>query len=159
MGMCKSCGTVVSSAEMKEGFCKDCFSPDKVEKTEEKTINKRPLGITIVSTLQFIGGFIMAALGIFSLFFTERMGFKEGLILLVVGVTGMLIAVAIRKGKPWARVVYTVLAVFGIVFSLVSAADRALLGKDILNLLSSMVFIVILFLPSSNEFFETDGTS
>ena len=68
----------------------------------------------------------------------------------------VLFAIFIRKGANWARIVYTVLAVLGLLLSLVGIA-----GQPALQLVLSLVGIaltvatlVLLFRPESNRYFS-----
>ncbi len=66
MGMCKECGNVVAATEIKSGYCKDCYQPEKVITQDNNTINVEVAeDNTLRQVLGFMGAFVLIV-GVFA---------------------------------------------------------------------------------------------
>ena len=80
-----------------------------------------------------------------------------GLFGLVIGVgITLLLLTFIKKGANWARIVYTVLGVIGILFSLLSLGGQpaVLLLLALVGLALTIAVLVLLYRPESNAYFR-----
>ena len=76
---------------------------------------------------------------------------------LIISVLLIGLAVMIRRGRNWARIVAIVLAVLGILGGLAQFAQPyggALAALDVVRLLLSIAILALLLMPASNEYFR-----
>ncbi len=107
MGMCKECGKVVGTQDMKDGYCKDCYRTNDnnmIKEIEVNNTNDKNEGLPQI--FGFIGS-IMLIVGVFTPLISIPMmgsmnyfqnGKGDGTIVLVLGVISIII-VLIRQYK------------------------------------------------------------
>ena len=95
----------------------------------------RPTGITVISILMIIGGLVLLFTGIAPLvigrlisidsdYSTSSLGFFlitiGGLVLVILGIASLIVSWGLLKGKRWARTITSYLALFAIIFAIIS---------------------------------------
>ena len=125
MGMCKKCGEVFPALEMEQGYCKNCITPELIEKDKNKPKKKNNSGLfskieskedalkTIKDT-----AIIFIVLGIFNILVGFNSEVKLGLI---DGVAYLTLAVILWKWNSFIAsiilLLFTLLALFGMLTS------------------------------------------
>ena len=81
---------------------------------------------------------------------------------LIIAVLFVLLALQVRRGKNWARIVAIIFAALGILGGLLSLAQAGQYGAalnllGVINLLLAIATVVLLVLPASNEYFKASS--
>lgn len=66
MGMCKKCGKVVSSIDMKDGYCLNCYNPSEETKIAKMEIKTSPVVNNGLKQMLGIIGSIILIVGVFA---------------------------------------------------------------------------------------------
>ena len=131
----------------------------------------RPLGVTILAVLHvlqalllFVGGLALFAFGLLRPRIFLRMphlaGFLSviGGVLFVIALLALLLAYGLWVGKGWAWTFSFILAIFGILFSVVILIARAGVGS-VVTLILDLVIIYYLMQPKVKAFFNKGPSS
>jgi hypothetical protein len=134
--------------------------------------SKRPTGVTIIAILNIIGGIIMLIGGIAAAAVgallpslpipesdlsgvpTMLLGagaIAIGVILIILGILGFVVAYGLLKGMGWAWTLTLVLAIISIVINAISIATGNFGG--IINIIISAVIVYYLYRPHVKAFF------
>ena len=114
--VCSYCGSYFDNAASANALLLLLVRPtDKSNKrypiNADQQIKKRPLGITIISILFFIGG-VFSLIGILS-------GI-QGVVSFAFGVVYIIVGWGLWKGKRWSWLAFIILTILGVIMSIIS---------------------------------------
>ncbi len=111
---------------------------------------QRPLGVTILAVLAFLGGLLNLYFGLTGIGFA----LLYGLLLIVVGLAQLAFGYGAWTGKPWAWMLglglYVLNVVLQIVFLIIGSAT---IGSIIIPIVIAAVIIYYLMTPDVKKFF------
>lgn len=117
---------------------------------------ERPPGVTLIAIWQFIGAGLLALVVLFALSLTgdREAGSVAGILACVYGIfipIDIAIGVGMWQLKSWARTLFIVLAILGLVLKVFS---NSLTAADVVGIVLNLAAIIYLFQPSVRDLFE-----
>lgn len=157
MPMCKKCKEVFGVIDMQDGFCKSCFTPERVveekQSLEIEKKNKRPILITLVSFPRILIYGIVLSLFIFGLL-SGRVNIVETVVVIGLLIAPMIAFIALYNMKKWGAYMVILLESFFIISGIVRIDDsyQNLMQKGLTSHYAHLIPMVVILLQVTTIF-------